>query len=129
MTVGRSNGRLVLVIDDDPRLLRLVYLILQTAGHDVEVAHGGREGLDLILERQPAIVVLDLNMPDVGGETVYQLARESGHDGEYIVLSADIAARLKSARMGVAFIQKPFDPSQLLDLIAEIGVCPASESL
>lgn len=126
MTAGESAESLVVVVDDDPRLCRLVQLILVTAGYRVDVAERGRDGLELILARRPAVVVLDLNLPDMDGETVHRLAKEAGHQGCYIVLSADIAVGLKSARMGVAYIQKPFDPNHLLDLISGLTALSAS---
>jgi PAS domain S-box-containing protein len=70
--VARSNargqgGRSVLVIDDDPVILELMEAVLRPEGFEVLKAKDGRHGLQIVRERNPALVVLDLLMPEMNG--------------------------------------------------------------
>ena len=65
----------ILVVDDDPLIIRSLRVTLESDGHSVTTAHGGQEGIDLwhaAEERQDpfAVVITDLGMPNVGGRTV-----------------------------------------------------------
>jgi signal transduction histidine kinase/CheY-like chemotaxis protein len=79
--VGRVPGPVgsVLIADDDPRFGRLVARMLAASplGPDVEIrsAHNGREALDLLRERRPDLLLLDLAMPELGGEEVVAAMR------------------------------------------------------
>jgi adenylate cyclase len=110
----------VLVVDDDPRILRLIALVLACAGYDALTAESGAEALVLIGASAPGLIILDLNMAPMEGETFHSLAIDSGYKGPFLVVSADMGGRIRSARMGVAYIQKPFDPSQLIDTVADL---------
>jgi two-component system, OmpR family, response regulator MprA len=66
---------LVLTIDDDPAITDLLSVLLSATGFDVMVANSGTEGLRMIREQAPRIVVLDLMMPDVDGWQVCKAVR------------------------------------------------------
>ena len=63
----------ILVTDDDPSILRLVATILESKGHQVRLASGGQEALDLLEDSCPDILISDWDMPDLSG---IELARE-----------------------------------------------------
>jgi DNA-binding response OmpR family regulator len=111
---------LVLAVDDDPRLLRLIQLTLRAEGYEVATAATGSNALDLLSLARPALVILDLNMPEMDGEILHDQMLQSGYDGPFMIVSADTSARMKSARMGVAFLQKPFDPTHLIEVVADV---------
>ncbi|HEY4865017.1 MAG TPA: response regulator, partial [Candidatus Dormibacteraeota bacterium] len=67
MAAGRE---LILVVDDDPKIVALVRAYLVSAGFDVITAPDGAEALRLIREREPRLVVLDLMLPEVNGVEV-----------------------------------------------------------
>ncbi|MGC4061550.1 MAG: response regulator [Aquabacterium sp.] len=68
----------VVVVDDDPLAVELMTAYLQQPGYTVLAAYGGQEGIAMIQQHQPDLVVLDLLMPDVGGiEVVEALKKES----------------------------------------------------
>ncbi|MDP3179880.1 MAG: response regulator, partial [Spirochaetaceae bacterium] len=67
----------VLVVDDDPRAVKIVTSYFMDEAVEVGAAHGGREALDLVRERRPDLVVLDLMMPDVSGFDVLVQLRAS----------------------------------------------------
>ena len=87
----------IVVVDDDPAILRLVAAILQKAAFDVLVAKDAREGLDLVIEHSPQLIVLDLALPGRSGLDVCRELRTwykgpililSGHPEEEVIVSA-----------------------------------------
>ena len=66
---------LVLTIDDDPAITELLSVLLKASGFEVMVANNGTDGLRMIAENSPRIVVLDLMMPDMDGWQVCKAAR------------------------------------------------------
>ena len=61
------SGRVILVVDDEPAITRLLRMVLEGDGHEVVVAPDGQAALDRVAERRPDLVVLDVDMPGVGG--------------------------------------------------------------
>lgn len=64
---GQFRNRLILVIEDEPRMLDLVRITLEGAGFVVSGAMSGQEGLGKLRDEIPDLVVLDLNLPDISG--------------------------------------------------------------
>ncbi len=65
----------VLTIDDDPAITELLSVLLKATGFDVLVANSGEEGVRLIREKLPRVVILDLMMPDMDGWQVCKAVR------------------------------------------------------
>jgi DNA-binding response OmpR family regulator len=65
----------VLAIDDDPAMTELLNLLLMTQGFEVKTANSGEEGIKLIREYEPDIIILDLMMPGMSGWQVCSEAR------------------------------------------------------
>jgi DNA-binding response OmpR family regulator len=110
---------LVLVIDDDPAIGRLVRLILMDAGIEVESADNGRSALAHLTNghRQPDLILLDLTMPDIDGREVFREARRASVTCPIVVCSA-YGARAASRELGAqGALEKPFDPDALLETI------------
>ncbi|MDQ6773502.1 MAG: response regulator, partial [Candidatus Dormibacteraeota bacterium] len=78
---------LILVIDDDVKIARLVETYLLKAGYRVAIAQDGLTGLRMIRELSPALVVLDLMLPDLDGRAVARATREEG-DTLIVMLTA-----------------------------------------
>jgi acetoin utilization protein AcuC len=69
---------LILVIDDEPPMRRMIKRVLGTAGHEVIEAHDGVSGLRLVRSREPAVVITDIVMPGMEGiETILHIRRAS----------------------------------------------------
>lgn len=105
----------VLVVDDDPALLRALRLGLGAAGHEVLTAPNGNEGLAAVLRSSPELVVLDLGLPDVDGLTVCERIR-GWNDVPIIVLSATGAESRKVAALDTGaddYVTKPFGMAEL----------------
>lgn len=70
-----SMGKIIL-IEDDLNSARLASRLLEKAGHEVVTAHEGEEGLTIIAENQPDIVLVDLGLPDMDGQTIIAMLRQ-----------------------------------------------------
>ncbi len=77
----------VLTIDDDPALTELLTLLLRSRGHDAHMANSGQEGVRMIRELHPDVVILDLMMPGMDGWQVCSEVR-SFSDVPILILSA-----------------------------------------
>lgn len=118
--------RKVVCIEDELEMIDLVKLILGRNNFEVSGAVGGAEGLDMIREVKPDLVLLDLMMPEMDGWEVYQKmkASEDMRDIPVIVVTAkaqsiDRVLGLHIARVN-DYITKPFGPQELLDSVERV---------
>lgn len=115
----------ILIIDDEPDILKTMKYNLEFEGYEVFSAQDGEEGLKKIKQALPDLVLLDLKMP---GKNGFQIAKEIKSQKEYgdipiIVLSAlkDEASKYIAAKGGaVEFIEKPVDIEKLKFYIKDI---------
>jgi CheY-like chemotaxis protein len=115
----------VLVVDDDPQVLRLMRVNLELEGYDVVSAPDGEEALEAVVSERPDVVVCDVMMPGVDGLTVLRNVRANPQTSKipFVVVSAkaqrsDVKAALD---MGAdKYITKPFDPQDLLDAVEHL---------
>ena len=107
----------VLVIDDEHMIRWSVAQTLRAAGHEVALAETAAEGLALFREFRPAVVFLDIRLPDQDGLAVLQVMKqERGQDAAVIVMTAyeESCSVAEAMRLGAyAYIRKPFDFDQL----------------
>ena len=109
----------ILIIDDDAVVQDVARASLERDGYIVHSAMAGDEGLALASARGPALLVLDLGLPDVAGETVLQEVRRRS-EVPIIVLSAKgrMEERVKGLGLGADdYLPKPFSP---LELVARV---------
>lgn len=66
----------VVVIEDNQRSARMATKLLSVAGHDVSAAEDGETGLSLVFDKHPDLVLIDLGLPDIDGQTVVSLLRQ-----------------------------------------------------
>jgi len=124
-----APGARVLVIDDQEPVLELASEFLRRAGHRVETALGGREGLARF-RTDPArfdAVVLDLAMPDLGGDQVGRALRELRPDLPLVLvsgLSADLAGARFDALRPAGFVRKPYGPEELTAELTRVLAAP-----
>jgi DNA-binding response OmpR family regulator len=107
----------ILVIDDEPEVVRFVERALIGDGHEVTAANDGALGLGMALNGDPDLVVLDLVMPGVDGRNVLRALRATRPDIRVLVLSAEsgVRARVELLEAGaVDFLGKPFAIRELL---------------
>lgn len=106
----------VLIVDDDPFIRRFLRRALVQAGYSVSVAAAGREGIGRAEEERPAVILLDVMLPDLDGVTVCQRLRRVSN-AIIIMLSArtDNRTRVDSLDGGADdYLAKPFELSELL---------------
>ncbi len=116
----------IVCIEDDPKTIDLVKLILRREGFDVTGISSGRDGLAAIEQVRPHLVLLDLMMPDMDGWEVYQAMRahESMKEIPVIVLTAKAQSIDKVLGLHIAkvndYITKPFSPTELVRSVRKV---------
>jgi len=118
------NMRL-LVVDDEPKLLRAIALDLKGEGYDVSTARSGNEALVSIAQRLPDLIVSDIRMPGMDGYTLARRLRQNQSTAlvpiVFLTAKDTTADRIEGFRTGVdAYLTKPFEPDELLAVIASI---------
>ena len=106
----------ILLVDDEVAIQRSVGPLLRSRGYQVDVAATGAQALELFADRTPALIVLDLGLPDVEGTEVCRRIREHS-DVPIIVLSARDAEADKVNALDLGaddYVTKPFGPEELL---------------
>jgi two-component system, OmpR family, phosphate regulon response regulator PhoB len=119
---GGAREPLVLVVDDEHDTAELIRDTLRTEGLRTQVAHHGRQALELIARKRPDLVILDIMMPEMSGfEVLEALARDEGTAGiPVLVLTArgDENDARRGLELGARrYMSKPFD---VRALIAEV---------
>ena len=113
---------LILVVDDDPKIVALVRAYLVSAGFDVLTAGDGAQAIRLVRERRPRLVVLDLMLPEVDGLEVTREVRRSS-DVPILMLTArgSLADRIGGLGVGADdYLVKPFAPSEVVARVQAI---------
>jgi DNA-binding response OmpR family regulator len=116
-----AASRLVLIVDDDEMIRRLVRTVLEADDFEVIEAKDGQQALGMIDDKRPAVVVLDVMMPGLNGVDV---CRRLDHDNVKVIIltardDADLAEECMAAGAD-AFLTKPFSSIQLLDLVEDL---------
>jgi len=106
----------ILIIDDDPPLLQLIEHTLQRAGFQTVTASNGIEGLARFHDERPALIVLDLMMPNLSGWRVCEQVRaESNVPIIILTAKSDPEDVIRGLQMGADdYVKKPFHPAELL---------------
>jgi excisionase family DNA binding protein len=117
---GTVSEPVVLIVDDDERLREYVRVNLETEGYDVREAANAREGLRVLEEATPDLVLLDVMMPEVDGWEMLRRVQERHGVGTIPVVmfsgKVDEDEPDKAASRGAqGFIGKPFDPKELIE--------------
>ena len=111
---------MILVIEDEENIQKLIKANLAASGHEVLVATSGEEGLRLAQERKPGLILLDLMMPGISGwDVLNRLKAVSGGEGAPPIIIITAAVRPgdaeKARAMGDAgYLTKPFTADELL---------------
>jgi excisionase family DNA binding protein len=115
---GRSDGPLVLVVDDDARLREFMRINLTMEGYSVREAASAEEALAAIEDTAPELVLLDVVMPGVDGWQMLQRMQERHGSIPVIMFSGKVdesSAGDAEERGARGFVGKPFDPQQLIE--------------
>ncbi len=113
----------VLVVDDVLDIARLLAFTLKSQGHEVSLAHNGREALERAFAERPDVILLDVTMPDIDGIEVCKRLRANPElDATAIILStartSDEVFRIGQEAGADDYVTKPFVPDVLAARIA-----------
>jgi len=115
-------GEMILVVDDEANILELARLYLEREGFRVETARDGKEALDRIARLRPALVVLDIMLPEVDGFEVCRRVRQES-DVPILMLTArdEDVDRIVGLELGADdYLTKPFNPRELVARVKAI---------
>ncbi|MCC6569368.1 MAG: response regulator [Anaerolineales bacterium] len=121
-----TKAKSILCIEDEAEMIDLIRLILGRRGYDVKGAISGIEGLKMIREHSPDLILLDLMMPEMDGWEVYQQikADEKMKKTPVIVVTAKAQSIDRVLGLHIAkvddYIAKPFSPQELLTSVEKV---------
>ncbi len=118
-----APGERILIIEDEVNIASFVEKYLQKAGFVVDRAHTGEEGLERARARLPALVLLDLNLPDTDGLEVCRRLRQQSATVPILMLTArdDDVDKIVGLEVGADdYVTKPFNPRELVARIKSI---------
>jgi DNA-binding response OmpR family regulator len=126
----------ILIVDDEPSIHEVARAYLERDGFIVYSAYDGREGLEIALTKRPALIVLDLMLPDLSGEEICKEVRSRSHV-PILMLTAKSTEdqRVAGLQLGADdYLVKPFSPRELVARIKAIlrragGDVPIAEQL
>lgn len=113
---------MILIIEDDQMINKLLCKVLTDSGYETESAYDGEEGLKIALEKDPELILLDLMLPGKSGEEILAAVRQVKNTPA-IILSAktDVMDRIELLRIGADdYICKPFDVDEVILRIAAL---------
>jgi DNA-binding response OmpR family regulator len=116
----KSRGpRLVLVVDDEPRMIRFIRMNLELEGYQVIEASNGIEALDQVRKHLPDLVVMDVMMPKMDGFETLRLLREiSTVPVILLTVKSDEEDRIRGLELGADdYVTKPFSPRELVSRV------------
>jgi CheY-like chemotaxis protein len=113
------SGRSLLIVDDDHGIRAVLCWILENAGAQVTPAASGEDALDRMREKAFDLILLDINMPGMGGLEALDCIVQTYPQTRVIMLSADTTWNLNMAtdRGACGFLRKPFRVRELLEIV------------
>ena len=119
MSATPGGGERILIVDDEPDILALCSYHLAKAGYRVSTASSGPEGLGAAREERPALIVLDLMLPEISGFEVLERLRsdDTTRDIAVLMLTArrEEPDRIRGLSLGADdYLTKPFSPQELV---------------
>ena len=120
---GTSGMKRILIVDDEPNVMRVLKLMLERAGHQVRTAADGLAGLEMARAEAPDVLITDIQMPRMDGrELVCTLHAEAPQRGFDIYVMTSMTEREEREWVRriprVAFLEKPVSPRQLVARLA-----------
>ena len=119
-----SSSLQILVIDDEPAIRQILAATLTRAGHAVETAGSGREGLMRLAKGDVEVALCDINMPDLTGIEVVREATKAGYDTTFIMMTAfsSVDTAVEAMKAGATdYMIKPLRSEELLQRLAQIA--------
>jgi len=105
---------LILVVDDEPAICKVLSHLLSDEGFRVRTASDGQDALEQVAVEPPDLIITDVRMPRLDGLTMLRRLREQGFGSPVILVSAHHSGIGVS---GVQFLEKPFDIDHLMSVV------------
>ncbi|MFC1926676.1 response regulator transcription factor [Chloroflexota bacterium] len=114
------SGEKVLIVDDEPYVIRSLTFVLKAEGYDVSSAANGEEAMALVRDSKPALMFLDVMMPKKNGyEVCQEIKNDPALNDIYIIMltaKGQEADRQKGLSLGAdEFMTKPFSPMKVVE--------------
>jgi DNA-binding response OmpR family regulator len=117
-----ESNKKIIVVDDEAHIRRVIELKLKNRGYEVKTATDGEEGLAIITEEKPDVVITDIMMPKLNGKALAQKLNLLKENRPFLTIvmtcriSPDESAWISQMKDTV-FMEKPFSPSRLMEKI------------
>ena len=123
---GSATARRILVADDSVDAAESIGMLLELRGHDVRLAHTGRQAIETSESYRPDVVLLDISLPDMNGYEVGRRLRSAQGAGSPVLVAVtgfgheDDRTRAREAGIDL-HLTKPVDPARLIELLHSLG--------
>lgn len=113
----------IVIVEDDQAISQMYRIKFESEGYDVETAENGKIGLDVIKRVKPAIVLLDVMMPEMNGDEVLERLRSSdwGKDTKVIVLTnmgeQELSPKIRELDVLAVILKADMTPRQVAELV------------
>ena len=116
---------LIMIVDDDAMNLELHREIFQAAGYEVQLAKSGQECLDMVAQKKPDVILMDLGMPQMDGFETTELLKQTLESSEIVIIACSAFTHReiqeKALQAGCqGYITKPVDPQRLVAQVKHI---------
>lgn len=127
-----KQSPVVLAVDDDADILRIVELLLERNGYSVKTAPSGKEALQILRNMQPALLILDVTMPEMSGYDLCQVVKRDKRLQKVPVIFLTAKGTPQDYKTGhemgaVIYMVKPFNASRLLKVVQLLVPLPEAE--
>lgn len=112
--------KVILVVEDDPKIAKALSIRLSAAGYDVKTASNGVAGIEVVENEPPDLIIADIFMPIGAGFAMAYRLRQTAANVPILFITGNKDPKLRrSARQfgAVGFIEKPYDPEKLLSVV------------
>ena len=123
MIVLKTNqGKTILVVDDEPRIIEAVSMNLELEGYQVSAARNGYEALQKLTEDLPDLIILDVMMPEIDGfETLRKIREVSTVPVIMLTVKGEEIDKIKGLDLGADdYVTKPFSPKELVSRVKAV---------
>jgi len=114
----------IIIVDDEPHVLRVLRLSLEREGYEVESFANGEEGLEALRESHPDVLITDIQMPRMNGEQLCQIIQAEMPEREFLIFvltsRTEIEHREWSRKIeNLQFLEKPISIRNLIECLNE----------
>lgn len=119
------QGKKILVVDDEPNIVRSLAYILKKEGYDVSTAGDGEQAMDMVRDSKPHLMILDVMMPRKNGYDVCRAVKSDPELMDIHVIMLTAKGQEGDREVGLStgadeYISKPFSPKHVVSKVKEI---------